>query len=312
MKAYKNILELIGKTPLVKINKLTRDCEAEVFVKLECFNPSSSVKDRAALNMIEHAERLFFIEPGKSTIVEPTSVNTGIALAMICALKGYRLILTMPSSVSVERRRLMKAYGAEIILTDPALGRQGAVNKAVELSKTIPDVFIPNQFKNPANPEIHEKTTAREIWDDTDGKVDIVISGIGTGGTLMGIAKELKSKKPLLETVAVEPYESSVLTGHPKGPHGIQGIGPGFIPAIVNLDYFDTIMRVHTTTAIGMARKLAKKEGILCGISGGAALAAAIELAKEEQNKGKLIVCILPDNGERYLNTELFHEDSNK
>jgi len=305
MKIAKNITELIGNTPLVEIKKLNSG-SARIAAKLECFNPGSSAKDRVALNMINAAEKAGKITPHKTTIIEPTSGNTGIGLALVCAVKGYKLILTMPETMSIERRLIVKAYGAEVVLTPGAKGMKGAIEKANELAQELGDTFIPQQFCNSANPEIHRLTTANEIWRDTDGKVDIVVAGIGTGGTLTGIASELKAKKQNLKFVAVEPASSAVLSGNAPGPHKIQGIGAGFIPQICDTSLFDEIITVENDDAMETARRLAKEEGILIGISGGAALYGAIKLSERPENKDKLIVVMLPDNGERYLSTELF------
>lgn len=297
MKISENILELIGNTPLVKINKLNEG-GALVLAKVESFNPAGSVKDRPALNMIEDAEKKGLINKD-TVIIEPTSGNTGIGLAMVCAVKGYRMILTMPETMSVERRKLMEAYGAEIVLTEGAKGMQGTVDKALELHNKIPNSFIPQQFKNPANPQKHMDTTAEEIWADTDGKVDILIAGVGTGGTISGIAKVLKAKKPEIKTVAVEPEASPLLSKGTAGPHKIQGIGANFVPENFDRTVVDEIYTVSNEDALETARKAAKQEGILCGISSGAALYAALEYSKK--NEGKVIVVILPDTGERYL-----------
>jgi len=306
MKIYNNITELIGNTPLVKINKLNKDGNATVAVKLEYFNPANSIKDRVALNMINKAENDGIITPNKTTIIEPTSGNTGIGLALVCAIKGYKLILTMPETMSIERRLMVKAYGAEVALTDGNKGMTGAIEKANELAKELGDAFIPQQFNNPANPEIHEITTAEEIWKDTDGKIDFIVAGAGTGGTITGLAKALKNKKQTIKAVAIEPETSAVLSGKPAGLHKIQGIGAGFIPTICDKTLFDEIMTINDNKAMETARALAKEEGILTGISGGAALFAGLELSKRKENKDKLIVVILPDYGERYLSTELF------
>ncbi len=305
MKIAENVLRLIGNTPLVKINKLNEDGLATVAAKLESFNPAGSIKDRPALNMIEEAERNGLLTPG-AVVIEPTSGNTGIGLAMVCAVKGYKMILTMPETMSLERRKLLQAFGAELVLTDGDKGMTGAVDKAMELREQIPDSFIPMQFNNPANPEIHEKTTAEEIWNDTDGKVDIVIAGVGTGGTISGVAKRLKEKNSAIQTVAVEPFRSQVLIGKPAGPHDIQGIGANFVPRNFNREVVDIIYPVGDIDAVETARKLATDEGILCGISSGAAMFAALEFSKMPDNEGKLIVVILPDTGERYLSSVLF------
>ena len=298
MNIANNLTELIGNTPLVKINKLT---SANIFAKIESFNPAGSIKDRPAFNMIETAEKQGLINKN-TIIIEPTSGNTGIGLAMVCAIKGYKMILTMPETMSIERRKLLKAYGAELILTDGEKGMQGSVDKAIELSKEYPNSFIPQQFNNPANPEAHIHTTAEEIWEDTDGKIDILVAGVGTGGTISGTAKGLKSHNPNIKAIAVEPESSQVLAGKQAGAHKIQGIGANFIPRNFNKELVDEIFPVPDENAIITARELATKEGILCGISSGAAMYAAIEIAKRPENKNKNIVVILPDTGERYLN----------
>ena len=303
MKIADNILETIGHTPLVKINRMN-DGSAEIVVKLEKQNPAGSVKDRPALNMIEKAEREGLINKD-TVIIEPTSGNTGIGLALVCAIRGYRMILTMPETMSLERRKLLAAYGAELVLTDGQKGMQGAVDKAEELHREIKNSFIPQQFANPANPEAHA-LTAEEIWNDTDGKVDIVVAGAGTGGTICGISKALKEKNPNIKAVAVEPYESQVLKGEKADAHKIQVIGANFVPENFDKNLVDEIIPVKSDEAILTARRLAKEEGILAGISSGAALLAAIELSKRPENKEKLIVVILPDSGERYLSSELF------
>lgn len=303
MKVANNITELIGNTPLVKINKLT---EANIVAKLESFNPANSVKDRIALNMIEQAEKDGVITPGKTTIIEPTSGNTGIGLALVCAVKGYKLLLTMPETMSMERRMLLKAYGAELVLTPGPEGMKGAINKAKELTETTPDSYMPLQFSNPANPEVHRKTTAEEIWKDTDGKVDILVSGVGTGGTLTGAGEILKQRNPKIKVIAVEPANSPVISGGQHSPHKIQGIGAGFIPDTLNTDIIDEIIQITDDDAMATARQLATKEGLLSGISCGAAMHAAIQVAEREENKDKLVVVILPDYGERYLSTALF------
>lgn len=304
MKIYDSITQVIGKTPLIRLRRITQDCRAEVVGKLESFNPLSSVKDRIALSMIETAEKENRLGPD-TLIIEPTSGNTGIGLAFVCAARGYRLVLTMPETMSLERRKLLKLLGAELILTPGAEGMKGAIQKAEELAKEHPDSFIPQQFKNPANPDVHRKTTAEEIWLDTEGKVDILVAGVGTGGTLTGIAEVIKMRKPSFQAIAVEPKDSPVLSGGKAGPHKIQGIGAGFIPDILNLNLIDEIIQCSNEEAFESARRLAREEGIVCGISSGAALWAALEVAKRPENKGKLLVVIFPDSGERYLSTAL-------
>lgn len=304
MNIAKDLTELVGKTPLVRLNKLNSG-HADIAIKLEYFNPANSVKDRAALQMIEDAEKEGKLQPN-SIVIEPTSGNTGIGLAMICAIKGYKIILTMPESMSLERRKLLKAYGAELVLTEGKLGMKGAVDKALELHQQYPNSFIPSQFDNPSNPKAHYLTTSEEIWEDTEGSVDIVVAGVGTGGTISGLAKKLKEKNPNIKAVAVEPYASQVLEGGQAGPHKIQGIGANFVPKNFNSTVIDEIIPVKNEDAIETARNLTTKEGILSGFSGGANVWAAIELSKRPENKGKLIVAILPDCGERYLSSELY------
>ena len=301
-----NINALIGNTPLVQLNHLTQGLPARVAVKLEFFNPAGSVKDRIAIAMVESAEKAGKIKAG-STIVEATSGNTGIGLAMVCAAKGYKLVIIMPESMSKERRMLLRAYGAELILTPAAEGMSGAIAKAEELVKNNPDThFMPRQFDNPANPEIHRQTTAEEIWRDTDGKVDIFLAGVGTGGTLTGVGEVLKARNPNVQIYAVEPANSPVLSGGEKGAHVIQGLGAGFVPSILNTQIYGNVLTVTNEDALATARALAEKEGILAGISSGAAAWAALELAKKPENAGKLIVTVLPDFGERYLSTALY------
>lgn len=305
MNIAEDITKLIGKTPLVRLNKLSKGLPGKIVLKLEYFNPAHSVKDRIGLSMIEDAEKSGKIK-SDTIIIEPTSGNTGIALAMVCAARGYKLVLTMPETMSKERRILLRALGAEIILTPGSEGMGGAVKRAEELAKSDPKYFIPQQFNNPANPNVHRNTTAQEIWKDTDGQADILISGIGTGGTITGVGEVLKERKPSFRCVAVEPDASPVLSGGNKGPHPIQGIGAGFVPSILNTKIYDEVIRVKNEDAFDIARKLAKEEGILGGISSGAAVWAALKVASRPENMGKLIVVIIPSFGERYLSTALY------
>jgi cysteine synthase A len=306
-KIFNFISELIGKTPLLRLNHLTKDCQAEVVAKLESFNPCGSIKDRIGASMIEAAEKAGLIK--KDTIIlEPTSGNTGIALAFVCAAKGYPLVLTMPDTMSVERIHLLQIFGAEVILTPGHDGMTGSVRRAEEMAAQDARYFIPQQFKNPANPEIHKRTTAVEIWEDTDGKVDILVAGVGTGGTITGVSEVIKKRKPDFKAIAVEPENSPVLSGGRPGPHKIQGIGAGFLPEVLQMDLVDEVIKVSDKDAGLFAKRLAMEEGILAGISSGAATWAAIEVGKREENRGKMIVVILPDTGERYISTWLFNE----
>lgn len=307
---YRSAAELIGKTPLLEVVNIEQELglKARVLVKLEYLNPAGSVKDRTARSMIEDAEAKGLLKEG-SVIIEPTSGNTGIGLASIAASRGYRMILTMPETMSVERRNILKAYGAELVLTDGAEGMNGAIRKAEELAAEIPDSLIAGQFVNPANPKVHKETTGPEIWEDTDGKIDVFIAGVGTGGTITGVGEYLKAKKPEIQVVALEPADSPVLSGGSAGPHKLQGIGAGFVPKILNTEVYDEVFRAESEDAFAAARLLARREGILVGISSGAALHGAIELAKRPENEGKTIVALLPDSGDRYYSSPIFQEE---
>ncbi len=306
---YSSAAELVGKTPLLELTRLEKEhgLEATLLAKLEYFNPAGSVKDRIAKAMIEDAEASGALRPG-AVIIEPTSGNTGIGLAAIAAAKGYRLMITMPETMSVERRRLMQAYGAELVLTEGAKGMKGAIARAEELARAIPGSFIPGQFRNPANPQIHRKTTGPEIWADTDGRVDVFVAGVGTGGTITGVGEYLKERNPAIRIAAVEPADSPVLSGGAPGPHKIQGIGAGFVPEVLNTAIYDEVIQVGSEEAFAAGREIARREGILVGISSGAALRAAIEIAKRPQSRGKTIVVLLPDTGDRYLSTPFYGE----
>ncbi len=308
MKIAENVVELVGNTPLVRLGRIAGGLPADVVAKLESFNPMASVKDRIARSMIDAAERDGLIGPG-SVIIEPTSGNTGVGLAFVCAARGYRLMLTMPDTMSMERRMLLRAFGTELVLTPGEKGMTGAIQCAEELVEETPGAFMPQQFKNPANPEVHRRTTAEEIWRDTDGQVDIFVAGVGTGGTISGVAEVLKERKPALQAIALEPDSSPILTGGEPGPHKIQGIGAGFVPEVLNRDVIDEVLRVRDADAAQTARRLAGEEGIFAGISSGAAAWAAIEVASRPQNEGKLLVALLPDTGERYLSTDLFYDE---